>query len=390
MQQITKDRIIYLPLWFLSYFIQKDKDLYLCGGGGGFIFRGNPKFFYLYINKKVKDKKCIWITTNNNILKELEEHNLPVLNKYSLKGFWHILRAKYLIIEIYPKDITYIPQNLGKFNFIQTFHSITFKEIGIDKPNYIKANSLFRKIIKNLSIYLEKKTCKKYKLILSSSDIVSKLYKKAFQNKNLKITGFPRDDVLFDKNLAFRDYKKILNLKNYKRIILYARTFRDNQTKSPFDKEFFKKLNKRLEAENSILLVKKHTNDKDLIVPKLSNIKDVTQFVDDIQELLTITDTLITDYSGVAFDFSLLYKPTIFFIYDYNEYIKKCRNMTMDFLKEMPGPFINTENELLNYLFSVDKWFNEPKYQAKFKKYISKYHLYIDGNSSKRLENTLS
>lgn len=43
----------------------------------------------------------------------------------------------------------------------------------------------------------------------------------------------------------------------------------------------------------------------------------------EINDLLFITDILITDYSSVCFEYALLNKPMIFFAYDVEEYVQK-------------------------------------------------------------------
>ena len=59
----------------------------------------------------------------------------------------------------------------------------------------------------------------------------------------------------------------------------------------------------------------------------------------DIHHVLVGTDILITDYSSIPFEFSLLGKPMIFFAYDLDEY-KETRGFVEDYEKLVPGPVV--------------------------------------------------
>src|SRR5699024_7188568 len=153
------------------------------------------------------------------------------------------------------------------------------------------------------------------------SDGVASVFQRTFENKNTIITGFPRNDVFFDESLCTVDYKKIFDFESYKKIILYAPTFRDNEDcLSPFSSDL-NHYNKKLGEENYLLLVKKHPWQKNFTIPEgLSHILDISNVVDDIQELLPWGDVLVTDYSSTFFDFMLTGNPVIFYPYDLEAY----------------------------------------------------------------------
>src|SRR5690606_3485094 len=110
-----------------------------------------------------------------------------------------------------------------------------------------------------------------------------------------------------------------------------------------------RKFNEYLHKNNILLVIKRHPFDKTHF-QSLSNIKDYSDNIVDVQELLVCTDILITDYSSVFFDFSLTNRPIIFYAYDYNEYLENCRGMYFDYYKEMLGPFARNESELLHLI----------------------------------------
>ena len=72
---------------------------------------------------------------------------------------------------------------------------------------------------------------------------------------------------------------------------------------------------------------------------------DVTSY-DDIQELLSISDFLISDYSSLMFDFAITKRPCFFYIPDIDEYISKDRNLYFD-IKELPFISVKNNEELI-------------------------------------------
>ena len=370
-----------ISLFILSYLIPKNKNLYLFGSGSGVSFKGNPKYLYLYSLVNKCSCNIYWITKSENVHTTLTGKKYPVIKLHSIIGFWRILRAKYLIIDQSAKDISYIGIINGRFNIIQTWHGTPLKKIGIEKTK--NDYNLMEIIFSNILI----REFQSYKRILSTSMAVSSTLSAAFMNKHISIVGYPRNDVLFNKKLIFENYKEKLNLRNHRKVILYCPTFRDNyESVKPFSDEFFKDLNSYLKKKGDVFLIKKHPFEKNINTPNnLSNIKDVSSVVEDVQELLVFTDILITDYSSVFFDFILLDRPIIYYSYDFEEYLENCRGMYYEYYKEMPGPFAKNENELSDLIETADKWFNDEEYQMKYKKFKDKFNYYQDGKSCERL-----
>src|SRR5699024_4605719 len=139
------------------------------------------------------------------------------------------------------------------------------------------------------------------------------------------------------------------------------------------------------EANNAVFVVKKHPWDRHLKVPQnLKNIIDLTHEIADVQELLVITDSLITDYSGIMTDFAITGRPILLYTYDLEEYLANCRTFYYDIKEILPKPFIYEEKELLDKI-KDSAWQQDPEVQESYKKFQQKFHQYLDGNSSKRV-----
>ena len=66
----------------------------------------------------------------------------------------------------------------------------------------------------------------------------------------------------------------------------------------------------------------------------------------DIQELLLITDVLISDYSGAYIDFALLKRPVIHFAYDLELYQSKDSGLAYDINDVAAGPIVKSKEGL--------------------------------------------
>lgn len=384
-----KDKILSLLITTLSYFVPKKKTLVIFGSGDSKQFQGNPKYLFLYLNTVNSNIDSFWSSKNKEQYNVIEERGLPVIDRYSFKGFWQILRARYLVIEKSSYDIYYSKSIFGRFNFIQTWHATPFKKVGVDAYDHKSADWNY-KLIKNKILHRFLKKIKfysrlKYKKIVSTSEVVSLILQGAFENKNTVITGYPRNDVLFNKKLLFNDYSSFLKTEKYHKIILYAPTFRDNKhTVMPFSKELIK-FNKKLKEKKYLLVIKKHPWEKKFVVPNgLSNVQDVSKDIEDIQELLPHVDLLITDFSSTFYDFMLMKKDVIFFVYDFEDYINNCRGIYFDYFDELQGPFARDEKQLFDLILN-DDWTLDKSYRYKYTKVLNKYNHFKDGNSSQRL-----
>ncbi|AYF92522.1 CDP-glycerol glycerophosphotransferase family protein [Apilactobacillus bombintestini] len=155
----------------------------------------------------------------------------------------------------------------------------------------------------------------------------------------MKMIGYPRSDRLFKEKWIKIAKRRVYNfapqLKN-KRVILYAPTYRDDGKSFVPPKGLIESLTV---DKNAIVVIKLHPLLRDLEAKlQKESTSDNVIFCNQLSttDLLVVTDTLITDYSSVAFDYSLLPNAhsLLFFMFDLDEY------------KQNPG----IQNDLLNWL----------------------------------------
>ncbi len=357
-------------------------NLIVLGAANGKAFIGNPKYLYLFL-KKNTNYKLLWFSKSKDQIKELKQEGINCVYAYSLDAIRTLRKARAVFVshgwgDILP--IKFPPRTV----VIQTWHGGFIKIKGKNPyvTSYInsKWTTLTRLKIRYYQFfdYVISNSSEKFQL-----NIASNVFK--FPVERIITTGYPRNDILFsnDSNLI-KEIKRNYNIPNkIKRIILYAPTYREViSTKKPFEKEDLIELNNLCKDTETIFLIKAHINEELITFTDFEYIQLASKNTD-IQELLLISDILITDYSSVTCDFLLLKRPILLYTYDYDEYISY-RGIYYKNLEEIaPGPLLYTANELIDAIKNISDIFE--KYKAKAINIRDFFNKFNDGNSSERL-----
>ena len=136
-----------------------------------------------------------------------------------------------------------------------------------------------------------------------------------------------------------------------KKIVLVAPTYRGRKVEDAtyaFEKLDLQGLAHEL-GEDYALVTRWHpalySNIKRGICPlRTGGITDASEY-EEINDLLIAADVLITDYSSVIFDWYLLSKPVIYFVYDLAEY-EKGRGLYYDFYEYVYGAVVESSSQL--------------------------------------------
>ena len=368
-----------------------DKNVIIFESFMGRTYSDNPRALYeeMLNNEKYKDFKFIWMFKNPEEKKDIKELSKATLVKYeSMEYFKYYSIAKYLISNSRIPEA--IKPRKGQV-YIQTWHGTPLKRLGYDLTAE-KGNAL--NSLKDVR-YKYKTDASKYTYLLSPSDFCSEKLTSCFNlkenNPNCEIVqeGYPRNDFL--SNFTLNDVKNIkekLNITNIgsKKIILYAPTWRDNQHTSGVGYTYkvdvdFDLLKEKLEKDYIILFRAHYLVANSFNFEKYKGfIYDVSNY-ESINDLYVIADLLITDYSSVFFDYAILKRPIIFYMYDLKEYKEDIHGFYIE-LDELPGKIVENENELLN---EINKVMKEFKYSNKYQKFNIKYNPLDDGKASRRV-----
>lgn len=272
-----------------------------------------------------------------------------------IKTAFHFATSKIILLDdFYP--LVYPLRIRNKADLIQVWHAAgAFKTFGhsrIGRPGGPSPRS---------------RNHKNYTKAVVSSEGVRKNYAEGFgiMEENVYPTGVPRSDVFFDEEYKAYVRDRLHNMYTFlkgKKVILFAPTFRGTGQASahyPFEMLDFSKLYHELHEEY-VFLFKIHP----FVKNKLTIPYEYADFFFDLSEyreindLLLITDILITDYSSVCFEFALLNKPMLFFAFDVESYIEE-RDFYYDYFNFIPGPLLKTTPEMTdaikNEAFQLDK-----------------------------------
>ncbi|MDE5863214.1 MAG: CDP-glycerol glycerophosphotransferase family protein, partial [Lachnospiraceae bacterium] len=192
-------------------------------------------------------------------------------------------------------------------------------------------------------------------------------------------------DVFFKEEykVAIREnlYETYPVLKD-KKIVLFAPTFRGNGVGTayyPFERFDTGKLLKTL-GEDYVLIIKHHPFVKEThpVDDKIGErILDLSK-ESEINDLLFITDVLITDYSSVIFEASLLNIPMLFYAFDLEEYVVN-RDFYYPFKNFVPGRIVRTQEDIADSIKSGEYG------QDKIKDFKHRFFDDLDGKSSERV-----
>ena len=197
-----------------------------------------------------------------------------------------------------------------------------------------------------------------YSLCLAASHAAVVQYMDAFrQPEDLFVTdlGIPRTDVLIrteGRERLVAAIRERYAIPADRRVILYAPTFRGASmidARHPDDLDL--DLMARSLGDDHVLLMRLHPAVRatvDLTGSMAKFAIDVSDYPE-INELMLVSDVLVTDYSSVVFEFALLGRPMAFFAPDTSDYDDE-RGFYFDYRSEMPGPVFETTEALAAYL----------------------------------------
>lgn len=337
-------------------------------------FPGTSSFIIEKLYEKYEEKLVICYTKNAKVLaNEYAEYGCKI---YSLDSIYELI--VYIIPYLKGSKLilcdNYFAQ-LGGISFAETTKIVqlwhangAIKKFGLE-ANYTKNTNeadkrRYQRVYSKFTHYIV--SSKHMAQIFADSYCVSPV---------ILPFGYPLTDIYFNKEKSKILLKKREIFKE-KKILLYAPTYRDFKSRNPMD---FDELDRTLGEEWKII-VHPHPHDVEL----LANIKkdaNVTSTFDDFtfQELLMVTDVLVTDYSSIPFEYSLANRlgKVIFFCYDFDRYEEEV-GLQSEF-KAWASELIVTDFDGLLKKIQDDQ-------PAMLDSFNREWNEFVSGNSIKQLE----
>lgn len=344
------------------------------------VIPGNMESIIEYYNKNFKNDNLY----NVELIELYRFYNKKILGRlYKLK----LLIKKYdLVITDYPTTLL----KLGKKS-IYMDHGSGLKVM----PGKNEAlDNKVKKVVKSIekADYFIIQSDREKEILYSWVEYVDK------NNFNFISLGQPRNDKLFFEDYKTKARKEIFdrfNIPKKNKTILLAPTWRGYKVdfKEFINTENIKRFNEFLVENNMTLIYRPHYLEsiiKKEILDKIENMIVIDSNSEkDAQKILTATDYLITDYSGILSEFLSLNKPVMFLDIDTEKY-EKFRGIAIDYYNDIhtPGPKIKNVDEVIKYLENIKK--GKDIYKEYREKSIKYYYKHYDGESCRRIWNLIN
>ena len=378
-KQMAKSYELIKTLIYLNIFNKQkiNENQILIDSFRGDFYSDSPKYIYEYMLKHCNDRyDFVWVMNHSGVK---IPGNPKTVKKYSLNYFKNAAKSKYWITN------TRQPALLNKRKeqiLVSTWHGTPLKRLGFDMGN------LYLDDPKSKFNY--KKDSSEWNYLISPNEFTTKRLRSAFAYDGEVLEyGYPRNDILYNYDGELLEkIKSNLKLPKDKKIILYAPTWRDDESydigKVKFDFKLDLNKLKHSLSDEYIVLIRTHyfiSNNLDLSDYK-GFAYDVSKY-EDIAELYLISDILITDYSSVFFDFANLKRPILFFTYDLDKYSEMLRGFYLDITSEVPGPLLFTTEEVIEAVKNIHQITDE--YSGKYEEFYDRFCYIDDGNASKKI-----
>lgn len=294
------------------------------------------------------------------VLDKLENHaaligeygrykNVKFVEYQSKKYLKYLCKAGYLINNMtFPN---YYTKKKGQV-YVNTWHGIPLKTLGYDMPN---GKTEVANTVRNMlsSDY-----------IISANSFLTQIYLKSYKMAQLyqgKIIeeGYPRLDILkrFTREQVMDKLRSHgMEVDGNKKIILYAPTWR-GESYGKADSgvgeyyAFKKELEEYIDTSGYQIFVKVHQRVYELAKDRLTGGWFVPASID-ANEILSVTDILVSDFSSIFYDFLAMQRPILFYIKDAGRY-KKQRGMYME-PEELPGACTDNICQLAQWIGRID------------------------------------
>ncbi|QIK63021.1 glycosyltransferase [Leucobacter viscericola] len=344
---------------------------------------------------------------------------IRVVRNTSLAYYYYLWRAKYLFNDV-NFQLGYGAQRFtqkrrGQIE-VQVTHGIPIKKMGLDSEHAISA--------KGRATFLAR--TRRYDYLVSTSPFVAETFMKSHAvNAQVLATGLPQHDALVtpppgDQSATIRQR---YGLDPKKRIVLYAPTFR-NKKGSRFPCLLDVREMQRQLGDEYQLVMKVHPFNHTQMA--LIDFQELTDFAQDpapspfvklmgevrvnpayspatldpeasrsranvhkiggsVNELMSVSDVVISDYSSLMFGYTHLRKPLVLFTPDI-EYYNATRGSYFNVDEVAPGAVAKTTTELIDAIrLSSDRASWIERYDAKRRNFVERFLCWEQGDASRKI-----
>jgi len=263
---------------------------------------------------------------------------------------WLLATSEFVLLDDYFGLLKGVQLNSTKTRLIQLWHAGSgFKAVGYSRFGHDGSPKL-------------RHPHRQYTYAITGSTHLVPVYAEAFGIEESAVipTGLPRVDWFLDPELTARfredfaaEYPQLVG----KRVILFAPTFRGRSIHNAYyDYSWidFDALYEACGPDDVVLFRMHHFVPEAVPIPEAYRDKfiDFTHYPDGLN-LLHVVDLLITDYSSIIYEYSLLDRPMLFFAPDRVTYAVT-RGFHRDYAETAPGRVCDTFEELVGAIKAED------------------------------------
>lgn len=332
--------------WIAQYYklpVLEKTILYDALYGLGVLDSPRALFKRLLEREEFRDFTHIWIISDPKALKpNMEEFskldNVVFVKRHSKQHVRYLTTAKYLICSnALPQYFARRPEQI----YLNTWHGVATKVMGYERPGQRVSST------KNV-----------VQTFLNTTHLVSanhfcgeRMFKQAYlleglYEGRLLDEPMPRSDAIHNTDRGYvLDKLKSAGIIADKKIIVYAPTWRGKtaQTLKYNIKELksaVRILRENIDTDEYDVFLRVHYFLYRAISMDEEMKKICIPFTIDTNELLSVVDILISDYSSIFFDFLSTRRPILFYVPDIEDYSEN-RGLYVP-IEELPGPVSTT------------------------------------------------
>ena len=324
-----------LPLYALgagaSVLVPRADDQWVFGCGSG-IGEGSLALFR-YARQTDVGLRLTWLARDDRDLATATALGIPAVLKSSRRGLWLALRARVAVVTHGFGDVN--RYGLRGAVIVQLWHGIPLKLIQLDSAATTRISvPLLSAQVRGLLRRFYRGGYRAIALMPAASELAASRLRTAFAlpADRVVVTGDPRDDVLSsgDPRERSQTARAVLaaalevELGN-SRVLLYAPTWRDGEADPavPTEAEWLR-IDAWLHENEAVLIVRPHPNGVGDYAAGIAGSGRIhllsSSRQSDLTPILSAIHLLVTDYSSVAFDYSLTGGPILFIAPDEERY----------------------------------------------------------------------
>ena len=325
---------LYLAGRLLTLVTPRTRDRWVFGCGGG-IGDGALALWEVAAEEHVD---AVWLVDGERDAEDARARGIPTVAKHSPAGLWCTARARVVVITHGFGDVNRYAVS-GAF-VVQLWHGIPLKRIGVDSPETLRPPGMLRGTplegpARWLLGVLYRGAMRRIDVLPAASHLVRGRLQSAFSLRDaaVPVTGEPRVDVLSAGEAdARRETARELiaaatgaPLDEGVRVILYAPTWRDGDEDPAIpDRGAARRIAALLEEQDAVLLVRSHPLGAGAYDIPSARVRLIgSDRLRDITPALSRVDVLVTDYSSLAYDASLVPMPVVYLAPDVAEYARQ-------------------------------------------------------------------